>query len=79
MTNTQAELLRLNVSDVLALQANASGQHMVQITGDASPQALLALKQSMRQRLQSSPAWNVDQYTRDLESALVALTRAPGV
>jgi hypothetical protein len=27
------ELLRLNVSDVLAVQANANGQHVVQITG----------------------------------------------
>ncbi len=35
LSNGQAELLRLNVSDVLAVQANASGQHVVQITGDA--------------------------------------------
>ena len=35
LSNGQAELLRLNVSDVLAVQANASGQHVVQITGDS--------------------------------------------
>jgi|GEM_PF-3393656 len=35
LSNGQAELLRLNVSDVLAVQANANGQHVVQITGDA--------------------------------------------
>lgn len=35
LSNGQAELLRLNVSDVLAVQANANGQHVVQITGDS--------------------------------------------
>lgn len=33
-------------------------------------QALLALKQGFRERLQARPAWNVDQYTRDWEVAL---------
>lgn len=32
--------------------------------------ALLQLKQGLRQRLQSRPAWNIDQYTRDFEAAL---------
>lgn len=32
--------------------------------------ALLQLKQGLRQRLQSRPAWNIDQYTRDVEAAL---------
>jgi len=36
LSNGQAELLRLNVSDILAVQANANGQHVVQITGDAN-------------------------------------------
>jgi len=33
-------------------------------------QALLALKQGMRERLQACPAWHIDQYTRDFEGAL---------
>jgi predicted O-linked N-acetylglucosamine transferase (SPINDLY family) len=33
-------------------------------------QALLALKQGLRERLEALPAWNVDQYTRDFEKAL---------
>jgi predicted O-linked N-acetylglucosamine transferase (SPINDLY family) len=33
-------------------------------------QALLLLKQGLRQRLLASPAWDVDQYTRDFEEAL---------
>ncbi|WP_310644073.1 tetratricopeptide repeat protein [Limnohabitans sp.] len=33
-------------------------------------QALLALKQGLRERLEALPAWNVDQYTRDFEEAL---------
>jgi protein O-GlcNAc transferase len=32
--------------------------------------ALLKLKQGLRARLQSRPAWNIDQYTRDFEAAL---------
>jgi predicted O-linked N-acetylglucosamine transferase (SPINDLY family) len=32
--------------------------------------ALLQLKQGLRSRLQSRPAWNIDQYTRDVEAAL---------
>ena len=33
-------------------------------------QALLELKQGMRERLLASPAWDIDQYTRDFENAL---------
>lgn len=33
-------------------------------------QALLALKQGMRERLRSVPAWDIDLYTRDWEAAL---------
>lgn len=33
-------------------------------------QALLAIKQGMRERLQACPAWNIDQYTQDFEGAL---------
>jgi predicted O-linked N-acetylglucosamine transferase (SPINDLY family) len=33
-------------------------------------QALLALKQGLRQHLQSCAAWNIDQYTRHFEGAL---------
>jgi predicted O-linked N-acetylglucosamine transferase (SPINDLY family) len=33
-------------------------------------QALLSLKQGLRERLEALPAWNVDQYTRDFEKAL---------
>lgn len=33
-------------------------------------QALLALKQGLRERLKALPAWDVDQYTRDFEKAL---------
>jgi predicted O-linked N-acetylglucosamine transferase (SPINDLY family) len=32
--------------------------------------ALLQLKQGLRSRLQSRPAWDIDQYTRDFEAAL---------
>ena len=33
-------------------------------------QALLALKQGLRERLLALPAWDIDQYTRDFEKAL---------
>lgn len=33
-------------------------------------QALLVLKQGLRERLEALPAWDVDQYTRDFEKAL---------
>ena len=33
-------------------------------------QALLQLKSSLRARLQAAPAWNIDEYTRDIEHAL---------
>jgi predicted O-linked N-acetylglucosamine transferase (SPINDLY family) len=36
----------------------------------ADRQALLALKRSLRKRLEAAPAWNVDGYTRDIEQAL---------
>jgi glycosyltransferase involved in cell wall biosynthesis len=31
---------------------------------------LLALKQGLRQRLSASPAWDIDAYTRDMQSAI---------
>jgi predicted O-linked N-acetylglucosamine transferase (SPINDLY family) len=43
----------------------AIAQHMA-----ADRVALLQLKQGLRSRLQSRPAWNIDQYTRDVEAAL---------
>lgn len=36
MANGTAEVLRLNVSDVLQLPTNASGQHVLQVQGDAN-------------------------------------------
>lgn len=36
-------------------------------------QALLQLKSGLRARLQAAPAWNIDQYTRDMERALRAM------
>ena len=36
----------------------------------ADRQALLALKKGLRERLMASPAWDIDQYTRDFEAAL---------
>jgi len=33
-------------------------------------QALLRLKQGLRQRLQALPAWDIDQYTRDMQTAI---------
>ena len=36
-------------------------------------QALLQLKSGLRARLQAAPAWNIDQYTRDIECALRAM------
>lgn len=33
-------------------------------------QALLTLKQGLRERLKACPAWNIDQYTRDFEGVL---------
>ncbi|WP_322991915.1 tetratricopeptide repeat protein [Limnohabitans sp.] len=39
----------------------------------ADRQALLQLKAGLRARLQAAPAWDVDQYTRDMESALRAM------
>ena len=33
-------------------------------------QALLALKQGLRERLRASPAWDIDAYTRDMQSAI---------
>ena len=33
-------------------------------------QALLALKQGLRNRLLSLPAWDIDAYTRDMQSAI---------
>jgi protein O-GlcNAc transferase len=33
-------------------------------------QALLTLKQGLRSRLQSQPAWDIDQYTQDFDAAL---------
>ena len=39
----------------------------------ADRQALLQLKAGLRARLQAAPAWDVDLYTRDMESALRAM------
>jgi predicted O-linked N-acetylglucosamine transferase (SPINDLY family) len=39
----------------------------------ADRQALLQLKAGLRARLQAAPAWDVDQYTRDMEHALRAM------
>ena len=36
----------------------------------ADRQALLTLKQTLRERLQASPAWDVDQYSKDFEQSL---------
>jgi predicted O-linked N-acetylglucosamine transferase (SPINDLY family) len=36
----------------------------------ADRQALLQLKAGLRTRLQAAPAWDIDRYTRDMESAL---------
>ena len=36
----------------------------------ADRQALLQLKQGLRERLLAAPAWDIDQYTRDFEAAL---------
>lgn len=36
----------------------------------ADRQALLLLKQGLRERLLAAPAWDIDQYTRDFEAAL---------
>jgi predicted O-linked N-acetylglucosamine transferase (SPINDLY family) len=33
-------------------------------------QALLELKQGLRERLLATPAWDIDRYTRDFEHAL---------
>jgi predicted O-linked N-acetylglucosamine transferase (SPINDLY family) len=39
----------------------------------ADRQALLQLKAGLRTRLQAAPAWNIEQYTRDMERALRAM------
>ncbi|CAN1561246.1 Spy Predicted O-linked N-acetylglucosamine transferase, SPINDLY family [Burkholderiaceae bacterium] len=39
-------------------------------------QALLSLKQGLRERLMALPAWDVDEYTRDFEKALRAMWTA---
>jgi predicted O-linked N-acetylglucosamine transferase (SPINDLY family) len=39
----------------------------------ADRQALLQLKAGLRARLQAAPAWDIDQYTRDMERALRAM------
>jgi protein O-GlcNAc transferase len=39
----------------------------------ADRQALLQLKAGLRARLQAAPAWDIDQYTRDMECALRAM------
>ena len=46
----------------------------VRMAGDR--QGLLSLKQSLRQRLQSCPGWDIEQYTRDFERALRSMWRA---
>ncbi len=42
----------------------------------ADRQALLQLKAGLRARLQAAPAWDIDQYTRDMERALRAMWAA---
>ena len=42
----------------------------------ADRQALLQLKAGLRARLQSAPAWDIDRYTRDMESGLRAMWTA---
>jgi predicted O-linked N-acetylglucosamine transferase (SPINDLY family) len=53
----------------------------IAVTKARDRQALLKLKQGLRERLQACPAWNIDQYTRDFEGALrqmwVAHCQAP--
>ena len=39
----------------------------------ADRQALQQLKAGLRARLQAAPAWDIDQYTRDMECALRAM------
>ena len=39
----------------------------------ADRQALLQLKAGLRARLQAAPAWDIERYTRDMESALRAM------
>lgn len=39
-------------------------------------QALLSLKQGLRERLLAAPAWNIDQYTRDFEAVLRHMWRS---
>jgi len=41
----------------------------------ADREALLTLKQGLRQRLCLLPAWDIDNYTRDFEKALIAASR----
>lgn len=42
----------------------------IAVAKSSDRQALLAIKQGMRERLQACPAWNIDQYTQDFEGAL---------
>ncbi|WP_416547869.1 tetratricopeptide repeat protein [Limnohabitans sp. DCL3] len=53
----------------------ASGEDYVAIAVRmaADRQALLQLKAGLRARLQAAPAWDIDQYTRDMERALRAM------
>jgi predicted O-linked N-acetylglucosamine transferase (SPINDLY family) len=37
--------------------------------------ALLSLKQGLRKRLLSRPAWNIDHFTADFENALLTMWR----
>jgi predicted O-linked N-acetylglucosamine transferase (SPINDLY family) len=41
----------------------------------ADREALLTIKQGLRQRLCLLPAWDIDNYTRDFEKALIAASR----
>ena len=56
----------------LADWVSANDVEYVQIAARmaADRQALLLLKQGLRKRLLNSPAWNIDQYTRDFEAAV---------
>jgi predicted O-linked N-acetylglucosamine transferase (SPINDLY family) len=50
----------------------------IAVTKARDRQALLKLKQGLRERLQACPAWSIDQYTRDFEGALRQMWTAHG-
>lgn len=48
----------------------------IAVTKGRDRQALLQLKQGLRQRQLASPAWDVTQHTRNMEDALAAMARS---